>query len=81
MNTLIESIKNNTYYSNTLKYLRYEINFDIKELCEALKTNSFITFLDLSETHIHAVGIKYLCETLKVNSFITSLDLSCNFIK
>ncbi len=50
MNTLIESIKNNTYNSNKLKFR----NDNIIKLCEALKINFSITSLDLSHNNIYA---------------------------
>ncbi len=76
--TLINTIKNNTYNSNTLKVAD---KVYIKELFEVLKTNFFITSLDLSHNFIQAEGATLLSETLKSNSSITSLYLNGDFLK
>src|SRR3990167_4029868 len=49
-------------------------------LAEALKTNTFITTLDLWATNMSPEGAKALAEALKTNASITTLNLSYNDI-
>ncbi|KAL0229540.1 hypothetical protein GEMRC1_014157 [Eukaryota sp. GEM-RC1] len=50
-------------------------------LTEALKTNTTVTGVDLTEISIGAEGARTLAEALKVNTSVTSINLSVNSIR
>src|SRR5690606_41202016 len=51
-----------------------------KYICEALKSNSTLSVLDLWGNNIGSEGCKYICEALKSNSTLSQLNLRGNKI-
>ena len=51
------------------------LDIHIASLAEAMKVNTTLTQLDLSNNHIGAAGAASLAEAMKVNTTLTQLDL------
>ena len=57
-----------------------ESKLSLSTLCLALRVNTSLTSLDLSQNSIGDEGASYLFEALRVNTSLTSLNLGCNYI-
>ena len=76
--SLVSLDLSNSFYRHL--YSSSDNILDINRLSNALKINSSIAVLNLSDNHIDDLQFKDLCEALKVNSSITELNLSYNNI-
>ncbi len=54
--------------------------YALKDLCEALKTNTSLLTLDLRYNDIGDEGTRHLSDALKTNSSLVSLDINVNYI-
>ena len=69
------------YFNVSFFFKIYKINYNInivKSIYEALKTNSTLTHLTITDNYYRDIGVNALAEALKVNKTLTYLDISNN---
>ena len=76
MDQIIEEIKGNKTTKLDLwrKFKNLsdlEKNSILERICDALKTNSTINEINLSDNQINDIGVKYISDILKINSTIS----------